>query len=157
MRLVIDGFEVCIAGDPQSDRPLRRVAWAGYAAKAGALMSVSEEEKAEALALIGGASDAPQHAARLAENVAAISGEFHKHAGYQSFYDRHADEVSGFPGIWRLCADAGEVFTYAEAGQELPDWIEAIDQFVAALFAFEDVPAIADMQRIARRIIEAQS
>jgi hypothetical protein len=49
MQLTIDGMEICIEGDPHGDRPLRRVAWAGYAQKRGAVMAVSEEEKAAAL------------------------------------------------------------------------------------------------------------
>lgn len=56
IQLTIDGFEVCIVGDPHRPDPLRRVAWAGYAQKRGASMTVSEEEKAEALAIIGAAS-----------------------------------------------------------------------------------------------------
>lgn len=57
MKLMVTGFEICIAGDPATDpRGPRRVAWAGYASKRGAVMSVTDDEKAAALALIGRAS-----------------------------------------------------------------------------------------------------
>lgn len=58
VKLTVDGFEICIVGDPHGPDPLRRVAWAGYAAKRGSSMQVTEEEKAEALAIINASSAA---------------------------------------------------------------------------------------------------
>jgi hypothetical protein len=66
MQLTIDGFEICIQGDPHADRPLRRVAWAGYAQKRGSSMAVSEAEKAAALQQIAASGEALDLVRRLA-------------------------------------------------------------------------------------------
>ena len=84
---------------------------------------------------------------RLIENVAAVSGEFHKDERYQKFYDEHGGELSGFPGIWKMMARAGEAFTRAEERLQNEydlkerhvwdehNWVDSIDEFVSTIFA----------------------
>jgi hypothetical protein len=91
--LTVDGFEICIQGDPHADRPLRRIAWAGYAMKRGSSMQVTEEEKREALAIIRHGSAAialveqlagtgydpgPQAIADLIDTARLITRQFRK-------------------------------------------------------------------------------
>lgn len=71
------------------------------------------------------------------ENVSAVSAVLHGDEKYKQFYDENADALSGFPGIWRMCAFAGDAFTQVEIelGEtwEGGSWIQAIDDFVALI------------------------
>ncbi len=49
------------------------------------------------------------------ENVAAISAAIHQNPKiYQEIYDKTADGVGGFVGIWSICAESAKVFTQEE-------------------------------------------
>lgn len=67
------------------------------------------------------------------ENVAAISAIVHQNPeAYQEAYEKVADDVGGFVGIWSICAEAAKVFTKEEspytAGEDFY-WIEAVENF----------------------------
>lgn len=67
----------------------------------------------------------------LAENIAAISAEFHQvdKETYDLSYDADA---GGFTELWMICGAVGEAFTKAEAhirevhGEDFFDWILAV-------------------------------
>lgn len=98
------------------------------------------------------------------ENVAAIAARLHEDKEtYQGIYDNLADQLSGFVGIWRLCADAAAVFSEEEAlytaGEDF-DWIAAIDGYAGKLMGclqIGEIPAISDMRRLAGRAIMGNS
>lgn len=73
-----------------------------------------------------------------AETIVAVSATFHTAPDYEEFYKKHGDTLSGFPGIWGLCAKMGIALAEAERSI-MPDWdgqwIDAIDGFVAAVYA----------------------
>lgn len=48
----------------------------------------------------------------LLENVAAISESVWSENGL--FYNRHQDELGGFPGVWHYCIKAARIFTNHE-------------------------------------------
>ena len=71
------------------------------------------------------------------ENVAAISAIIHQNTkAYQEAYDKVADDVGGFVGIWSICAEAAKAFTEEEspytAGEDFYR-IEAIEDFAHQL------------------------
>jgi len=72
-----------------------------------------------------------------AETIAAVSATFHTAPDYEKFYEKHGETLSGFPGIWGLCAKMGIAFAEAERAI-MPEWdgqwIDAIDDYVAAIF-----------------------
>jgi hypothetical protein len=71
------------------------------------------------------------------ENIAAITATFHQDKRWRSFYETNRDALSGFPGIWVYCVEAGRAFTVAEKkiGVEWDgEWIDAIEAFSDALF-----------------------
>lgn len=70
----------------------------------------------------------------LLENVAAVSAEFHRDARYGRFYETYAEQLSGFPGIWKFCVTAGRAFTVAEPRVN-EDWIETVDAYVDMIYA----------------------
>jgi hypothetical protein len=74
------------------------------------------------------------HVQPIAQNTAAISGTLHRSDGYDPFYSRYSDQLSGFSGIWTFCGVAGQVFTAVEAElcpNDYDDgWIESIDAYV---------------------------
>lgn len=72
----------------------------------------------------------------LLENVAAISGEFHRDPRYGAFYEQWCDSLSGFPGIWSLMVRVGLAFTKAEAVIPEDEWIEVVDK--VADYMYED-------------------
>ncbi len=50
------------------------------------------------------------------ENVAAISGMLHENKEtYETIYNKLADQVGGFAGLWSICADLAKVFTIEES------------------------------------------
>jgi len=72
-----------------------------------------------------------------AETIAAISAVFHTSKEYETFYKKFGPELSGFSGIWNLCAKMGMAFVEVEH-ELLPDWdgqwIDALDDFVNSIY-----------------------
>jgi len=75
------------------------------------------------------------HLRAAVENAAAISDYFHcQKERFQRFYDEHADALSGFPGIWKLCGDAGIALAIAERKLKIEwgedaEWIDTVQAF----------------------------
>ena len=85
----------------------------------------------------------------LLEDVAAVTGNFHADPKrYQKFYDRYATSLSGFPGIWKLCALAGKVFNelWIKNPQTDDYWIETVDAYVDLIFSAADAQGFQDVQ-----------
>jgi hypothetical protein len=68
------------------------------------------------------------------ESVAAVCAQFYSdRPRASSFYDRHCDELSGFPGVWNWVRDAALLLEkvslpYGEPG-EAYDWLEVVEDF----------------------------
>jgi|HubBroStandDraft_3_1064219.scaffolds.fasta_scaffold401997_1 hypothetical protein len=95
---------------------------------------------------------------RMFEAMVAISGEFHSNRSrYQKFYDRHCDDVGGFPGVWRVLIDAIRVFEftsdfYGVAGEDF-DWIGATEGFATILQEADSLTA-KDYARMAHEALK---
>ena len=71
------------------------------------------------------------------ENVASSSAMIHQNPEtYQETYNKIADDVGGFVGIWNICVEAAKVFSIEElsyvAGEDFYR-IEAIEDFTHQL------------------------
>lgn len=91
------------------------------------------------------------------ENIAAISAELW--TSNSKFYDRHGEQLSGFPGVWRFAIDAARVFTDAEhalkgkKNGESFEYIEAIENYAIALKVSKYLPTQSDMEALAQAAI----
>jgi hypothetical protein len=76
----------------------------------------------------------------VAENAAAISDGVHSNrAGYDRFYKAFCDDLSGFPGIWKYCAECGLELERQRPNDKNPDgWIEAIFEVQKAILQTAD-------------------
>ena len=90
------------------------------------------------------------------ENVAAISGMMHEDKKiYEKIYNKLADQVGGFVGLWSICADLAKVFTIAEAPYTAGEdfyWIEAIEDFTHQIIEClqeGEVPKTAKVRHLA--------
>lgn len=106
--------------------------------------------------------------AELAENVAAISAEFHIHKKYDTLYDMVKDQVGGFVGLYRTAAIMGAVFHKHEKqrfkmypmGYWNEDtrlsWFEAVEEFVDKVYtiALEDGELPSDFNPILFQILD---
>jgi hypothetical protein len=101
------------------------------------------------------AQKAKESLAKLKEDIAAISAEFHSdQRAYRKFYNNHADGLSGFPGIWNYVVGAAEEFHYIEmrTRQEF-EWVDAVLDFADRLLS-EDVFGQRDLRRLAKEVID---
>lgn len=105
----------------------------------------------------------------VAENAAALSGVFHQSRQYKKFYEKYGAELSGFPGIWKLCADAAVILGKAEhkhkrlTGKEC-EWIDLIDAMVDNMIshAYSNVygakaPTSKDLAKYASHAVQKAS
>lgn len=77
---------------------------------------------------------------------AALMDELHQGTCYRRLYDKIADQVNGFPGLWQVCVDAAYVYV-AELDEfkEVPphaeelDFIEGSSAFVGLLTDFVEL------------------
>jgi hypothetical protein len=93
------------------------------------------------------------------QNIAAVSAELHGDKRYQRFYDKNADELSGFPGIWSYCAEAADLFTQAEKLVEPGsyEYLEAIMDYVDLILKADNLPSNDALLELARRAIKDAS
>jgi hypothetical protein len=75
---------------------------------------------------------------QFAQNIAAISAEFHTHRLYNAFYETFGELVDGFVGNYELCISMAEALTdweldhgglMANENAGVP-WIEVVENFV---------------------------
>jgi hypothetical protein len=78
---------------------------------------------------------------QFAQNLAAISGDFHTHCLYFAFYDTFGKLIDGFVGIYEVSISMaaaltdweianGEAMAYENIGTS---WIEIVERYVDAL------------------------
>lgn len=96
---------------------------------------------------------------RTSETVSAVSAVFHENTDYyQQFYEKYGPDLSGFPGIWQLCAEAGEVLdeVLCQHPDGSYDYIETVDMFVHYLQTDLEVPYThEDLEEHAKNALEA--
>ena len=88
---------------------------------------------------------------RLLENLSAISAEFHSNEAFDKYYNRYADVLSGFPGIWNQMIVMARAFTSVESSLASAvdhEWIEAIQFFVGQCYDIK--PGKGEYQRYKR-------
>ena len=89
---------------------------------------------------------------QFAQNIAAISGDFHTHRLYPAFYDTFGRMIDGFIGNYEICIQMatcltgweianGAAMAYENLGTP---WIEIVEKYVDALicdsFETEELP-----------------
>jgi hypothetical protein len=78
---------------------------------------------------------------QFAQNIAAISGDFHTHSLYFAFYDAFGKMIDGFVGNYEICIQMAQALTDWEmanggamAYENLStSWIEMVQRYVDAL------------------------
>ncbi len=78
---------------------------------------------------------------QFAQNIAAISGDFHTHRLYPAFYDTFGRMIDGFIGNYEICIQMAtsltdwEIANGAAMAYENLDtaWIEIVERYVDAL------------------------
>jgi membrane-associated PAP2 superfamily phosphatase len=78
---------------------------------------------------------------QFAQNLAAISGDFHTHALYFAFYDAFGTMIDGFVGNYLVCISMAEALTDWEMANDAAMayenlgtcWIEIVERYVDAL------------------------
>lgn len=85
----------------------------------------------------------------ILEDAVAISDEFHNNRDlYQKFYDRHASELGGFPGIWAFVVEAVKLFHETYSNQKDLEWgvthdyLETVAWFGGELVKLEDLAGL---------------
>ena len=63
------------------------------------------------------------------EDCAAISERFFQQPQQQKFYDRYAEQLSGFPGVWMFVAHAAKIFTELNPDYDEIDWIASTEAY----------------------------
>ncbi len=91
------------------------------------------------------------------ENTAAISAQIHASEEFRDFYNKNADTLQGFVGIWRLCGEAGIIFTEIEheldEKWECGNWIDAVEAFGDRILLDNGPFDAAGLRVLARTII----
>jgi hypothetical protein len=80
---------------------------------------------------------------QFAQNIAAISADFHTHRQYHAFYDAFGKMIDGFIGNYEICIQMAEAMTdwemtngIAMAYENLgTPWIEIVEKYVDALIS----------------------
>jgi hypothetical protein len=101
--------------------------------------------------------------AQFAQNIAAISGDFHTRRLYPAFYDTFGRMIDGFIGNYEICIQMaisltdweianGAAMAYENLGTP---WIEIVEKYVDALicdsFETEELPnAIYTLDKVIR-------
>jgi hypothetical protein len=98
---------------------------------------------------------------QFAQNIAAISGDFHTHRLYHAFYDTFGNMVDGFIGNYEICIhmaaaltdwemDNGGAMAYENLGTP---WIEIVEKYVDAILSCSIVTEELPNARYALRAI----
>lgn len=80
---------------------------------------------------------------QFAQNIAAISGDFHTHRLYPAFYDTFGRMIDGFIGNYEICIQMAAALTdweiangAAMAYENLgTPWIEIVEKYVDAVIS----------------------
>jgi hypothetical protein len=97
----------------------------------------------------------------FAQNIAAISGDFHTHRLYSAFYDTFGKMIDGFIGNYEICiqmaealtdweVDNGNAMAYENLGTP---WIEIVERYVDAVISGSIVTEELPNARYALRAI----
>ena len=93
---------------------------------------------------------------KMYENIAAISAELFSSRPV-SFYDKHGDDLSGFPGVWNFAVYAAKIFTAAEINFEKTgatfEYLDAILNFATWLAESSELPTESEIKQKAAALI----
>ncbi len=81
-----------------------------------------------------------------AESAAAISAGVHQdRAQYDALYDRVADALSGFPGIWNYIAECAIELERQHPEWDGGDWIETCAEIAHLILQLDTVPPASEL------------
>lgn len=92
------------------------------------------------------------------ENIAAIAygiAPLTDRHGF-NFYEKHSDTLEGAIGCLRYFVQCADAFTTMETQGGVPseyDWYLAIDHYVVAIVALNELPSFEELQRLAATVI----
>jgi hypothetical protein len=99
---------------------------------------LAAHRQSEGAAMTSYISTDPQY--QFAQNLAAISGDFHTHPLYFAFYEAFGKMIDGFIGNYEICIQMAEALTHWEMANGAAmayenlgtPWIEIVERYVDA-------------------------